>query len=108
MNEIYQATPEVGNWYDSKDFPECFKVVAYDDKQDLIEIQYFDGEIAEVDHDSWTASHPHEIPEPEDASAPFELDHDEILELINEIELSNDKTLSDHLRHIDDEDSNWV
>jgi hypothetical protein len=107
MNQQPHTAPEVGYWYDSNEFPECFKVVALDDKQALIEIQYFDGEVAELDFDAWQASHPHEIPEPEDASAPYELDHEEMMDLLNEVDIGSDRTLNDHLRHIDDEESHW-
>ena len=108
MNQQSHGTPEVGSWYDSKEFPECFKVVALDEPQSLIEIQYLDGEVAEVDMDAWETAHPHEIPAPEDASAPYELDHEDMLELLNEVDIKRDRTLSDHLRHIDEEDSDWM
>ena len=94
--------PTVGNWYDSKDFYECFKVVDVDEKSSSVEIQYFDGDIEEIDYEVWLASHPHEISEPEDASAPYELEHEDMLNLLNEIE--NQEDLEDHLRHIDLDD----
>jgi hypothetical protein len=97
--------PLIGSWYDSKDFPECFRVVAYDNPHDAVEIQYFDGEIEEIDYETWQQLNPYEIPEPEDASAPFEMEREDILDMLNEIE--NDEDLASHLRHIDDEESSW-
>lgn len=105
MNQQHFTQPDVGNWYDSKDFPECFRVVAFDDKQHTIEIQYFDGEVEELDYDTWAALHPHEIAEPEDASSAYEMDREDILDLLNEID--NQESLEDHLRHIDLDDSRW-
>ncbi len=44
--------PVVGQWYrDGAD--ELFEVVAIDDHDETIEIQYFDGTVAEMDFDSW-------------------------------------------------------
>lgn len=97
--------PTVGVWYDSKDFPECFRVVACDNQHDTVEIQYFDGDIEEVDHETWDALNPHEIAEPEDATAPYEMEREDILDLLNEIENSED--LETHLRHLDGDDSAW-
>lgn len=94
--------PYVGGWYDSKDFYECFKVVDCDETKNSVEIQYFDGDIEELDYETWFASHPHEIPQPEDASAPYELEHEDVLNLLNEIE--NQENLDDHLRHLDLDD----
>jgi len=96
-----QSNPEpiVGEWYDSKDFYECFKVIDCDESKNSVEIQYFDGDIEEIDYETWVASHPHEISEPEDASAPYELEREDMLNLLNEIEGQED--LEDYLRQID-------
>jgi hypothetical protein len=98
--------PAIGHWYDSKDFPECFRVVAYD-RQALVEIQYYDGEVEEIDYDTWQTLHPAEIAEPEDASSGYEMQHEDIMEMLNEIERQSDESLEDHLRHIDEDDSKW-
>ncbi len=97
--------PIIDNWYDSKDFPECFKVVGFDDQQDFVQIQYFDGEIEELEYDNWQALHPHEIPEPEDATAAYEMEREDILELNNEIELDDD--LEVHIRFIEEQENDW-
>jgi len=106
QQEEFVTKPSIGHWYDSEDASECFKVVAYD-KSDYVGIQYFDGEIEALDLDTWSTLHPHEIPEPEDASAAFEIPHEDIMEMLNEIEHYDDEALEDHLRHIDDEESYW-
>jgi len=44
--------PIVGQWYRGGT-NELFEVVAIDDADESIEIQYFDGTIAEMDFESW-------------------------------------------------------
>lgn len=43
----------VGHWYRYLDKGQGFVVVALDDSQALIEIQHYDGDVEEVDFDSW-------------------------------------------------------
>ena len=44
--------PIVGQWYRGVT-NELFEVVAIDDEDETIEIQYFDGTVTEMDFDSW-------------------------------------------------------
>ncbi len=44
--------PVVGQWYRGGT-NELFEVVAIDDDDETIEIQYFDGTVAEIDFDAW-------------------------------------------------------
>ena len=44
--------PVVGQWYRGGT-NELFEVVAIDDDDETIEIQYFDGTVAEVDFEAW-------------------------------------------------------
>jgi hypothetical protein len=44
--------PIVGQWYRGVT-NELFEVVAIDDADETIEVQYFDGSITEMDFDSW-------------------------------------------------------
>lgn len=61
----------VGEWYQS-DSGERFEVVAMDDEEATIEIQYFNGDVEELDQDSWSAIGLQRIPAPEDWSGPFD------------------------------------
>ncbi len=45
--------PDVGQWYRHLDKGESFLVVAIDDEARTIEIQSFDGDLDEIDQDSW-------------------------------------------------------
>ncbi|PIE83176.1 MAG: hypothetical protein CSA09_03690 [Candidatus Contendobacter odensis] len=49
--------PIIGNWYRNHDTGNDFEVIATDEDIQLIEIQYFDGELEELDLDAW-----HELP----------------------------------------------
>jgi hypothetical protein len=44
--------PIVGQWYRGST-NELFEVVALDDEDETIEIQYFDGTVTEIEFDSW-------------------------------------------------------
>jgi hypothetical protein len=44
--------PNVGQWYRG-DTNELFEVVAIDDQDETIEIQYFDGTVTEMEFDTW-------------------------------------------------------
>jgi hypothetical protein len=50
------ATPQpgIGDWY-RLDSGSLFEVVAYDDDDGTIEIQYFDGTVEEMDIEDWEA-----------------------------------------------------
>ena len=45
--------PSIGNWYRQKEGGTLFEVVAYDDDDGTIEIQYFDGTVEEMDTEDW-------------------------------------------------------
>jgi hypothetical protein len=44
--------PIVGQWYRGST-NELFEVVAIDDQDETIEIQFFDGSVTEIDFDAW-------------------------------------------------------
>lgn len=44
--------PEIGEWYRASG-SELFEVVAVDDDDGTIEIQYFDGTVEEMDIEDW-------------------------------------------------------
>ena len=46
------AKPVVGQWYRGAT-NDLFEVVAIDDEDETIEVQYFDGSVTELDFDSW-------------------------------------------------------
>jgi hypothetical protein len=46
--------PEAGKWYEDLDREEVFKVVAVDPDDEIVKLQWLDGEIEEIDLDAWT------------------------------------------------------
>lgn len=66
------ADPIIGSWYKDLENNLTFKVIAVDDTDDSIEVQYDNGDIGAYDHESWYNSTFDYIEDPEDWSAPFD------------------------------------
>ena len=64
--------PIIGNWYRNQETGNDFEVVALDEDAQTIEIQYFDGELEELDLDAWYELAIESIEAPEDWSGPFD------------------------------------
>ena len=64
--------PVIGDWYKDVENDLMFKVVAIEESDDTIEVQYFNGDIGEYDKDSWYNSTFDYVEAPEDWSAPFD------------------------------------
>lgn len=64
--------PKIGSWYKDVENNLTFKVVALEEKEETIEVQYINGDIGEYDIDSWYNSTFDYIEAPEDWSAPFD------------------------------------
>ncbi|MFP5414062.1 MAG: DUF6763 family protein [Gammaproteobacteria bacterium] len=45
--------PVISKWYQDVSEDEIFEVVAVDEDSDTIAIQYIDGDISEIDFDTW-------------------------------------------------------
>lgn len=73
-----KIVPRIDSWYQDVREDELFEVVAIDEQEDYIEVQYLNGEIGEFDFDTWKqmtilSAHP-----PEDWRAPFEITDDDL------------------------------
>jgi len=64
--------PVIDQWYKDVENNLTFKVVAIEESDDTIEVQYNNGDIGEYDTDSWYNSTFDFIEDPEDWSAPFD------------------------------------
>ena len=73
-----QDFPIIGNWY--RDYnQQLFEVVALDEADSLIEIQYFNGDIDELDYEAWYGVVTENVPPPEDWTGPFgEVEDDDL------------------------------
>jgi TATA-binding protein-associated factor Taf7 len=88
--------PIIGNWYRNQETGNDFEVVALDEDAQTIEIQYFDGELEELDLDAWYELAIESIEAPEDWSGPFdEMEADDLGYEEDEKEAENEEELSD-------------
>ena len=72
--------PTIGNWYRLQG-SESFEVVAFDEDDGTIELQYFDGTVEEMDLEDWHAAKEsgslEEIEAPEDWTGSVDVDPEE-------------------------------
>jgi hypothetical protein len=70
--------PAVGQWYENVEENEQFRVIAVDEDALLVEIEYLDGDIEELDMDTWAEFDLEKIEQPEGWSgADLDADDDE-------------------------------
>ena len=69
--------PEIGGWYIDLQLNQHFEVVAFDDHERTIEIQYVDGELSEVDMEGWRQMSVETAAAPEDWSASYEVSRED-------------------------------
>ena len=69
--------PVAGQWYENIDENDSFRVLSVDEDSELIEIEYLDGELEELDLDSWQELDLEKIEQPEGWSASEAAEEDE-------------------------------
>ena len=74
MSRDYEPVP--GQWYENLEDEESFRVLTVDEDSELVEIEYLDGEIEEIDLETWHEMDLDQIDEPE-GWAESEEDEDE-------------------------------
>jgi hypothetical protein len=57
--------PVKGQWYENAEEEETFRVLSVDEDAELVEIEYLDGDIEELDLDTWHELDLERIAEPE-------------------------------------------
>ena len=57
--------PVVGQWYENLEEEEQFRVLSVDEDSELLEIEYLDGDIEEIDLETWHEMDLERIAEPE-------------------------------------------
>jgi hypothetical protein len=75
VSREYAPTP--GKWYENKEEDETFRVLSVDEDDELVEIEYLDGEIEELDLDTWHELDLEIVDEPEGWSDEDEDDDEE-------------------------------
>ena len=65
--------PVVGGWYQDAAEDQVFEVVAVDERAGAVEIQYLEGEVSEIDFETWQQMILLPAEPPEDWRASYEL-----------------------------------
>lgn len=63
MSRDYEPVP--GQWYENVEEEESFRVLSVDEDSELLEIEYLDGDIEEIDLETWHEMDLERIEEPE-------------------------------------------
>ena len=61
----FEPSARVGDWYKNVT-GDTFEIVAQDDEDETLELQYFDGTVEELDAETWQSMHPEPVEQPED------------------------------------------
>ena len=69
--------PVAGQWYENIDENESFRVLSVDEDSELVEIEYLDGDIEEIDLDTWQELDLDKIDQPEGWSGEDDEEEDE-------------------------------
>jgi len=75
VSRDYEPTP--GQWYENLEEEEQFHVLTVDEDSELIEIEYLDGDIEELDLEAWREMDLERIAEPEGWSDEEDSEDDE-------------------------------
>ena len=95
--------PVPGQWYENVEEEETFRVLSLDEDHELVEIEYLDGEIEEIDIDEWHEMDLELTEEPEGWSDEDDEDEDEEEEDLDDDEDDED----DDWDEDEDEDDDW-
>jgi hypothetical protein len=63
VSRDYEPVP--GQWYQNLEEEESFRVLSMDEDSELLEIEYLDGDIEEIDLEAWHEMDLEKIEEPE-------------------------------------------
>jgi hypothetical protein len=63
VSRDYEPVP--GQWYENLEDEESFRVLTVDEDSELVEIEYLDGEIEEIDLETWHEMDLEQTDEPE-------------------------------------------
>jgi hypothetical protein len=75
VSRDYEPVP--GQWYENLEEEESFRVLSVDEDSELVEIEYLDGDIEEIDIEAWHEMDLERTDEPEGWSEPEEDEEEE-------------------------------
>jgi len=93
--------PVAGQWYENIDENESFRVLSVDEDAELVELEYLDGDLEEIDLETWHELDLEKIDEPEGWAGS---DEDEDEEEEEEEDDDLDETWDDD---DDEDDEDW-
>ena len=99
MSREYE--PAVGQWYENIDENESFRVLSVDEDAELVELEYLDGDIEEIDLETWHELDLDKIDEPEGWAGSAEDEDEEEEEEEEKVDL--DETWDED----DEDDEDW-
>jgi hypothetical protein len=101
VSRDYEPVPS--QWYENVEEEESFRVLSVDEDSELIEIEYLDGDVEELDLEAWHEMDLERIEQPEGWSESDDEDLDE-----DEDDLADDEDEDDLDDDDDDEDEDDV
>ena len=101
MSRDYEPVP--GQWYENLEEEESFRVLSVDEDSELLEIEYLDGDIEEIDLEAWHEMDLERIEEPEGWSESDDEDEAEDDEDWDEDDDEDDDDDYDEAEDADDE-----
>ncbi|MCW5573112.1 MAG: hypothetical protein KIT37_08785 [Steroidobacteraceae bacterium] len=99
MSRDFEPTP--GQWYENVEEEETFRVLTVDEDSELIELEYLDGEIEEIDVETWHEMDLEKVSEPEGWADRDDDDDDD------EDDDDDDEDDDDDWDDDDDDDDDW-
>ena len=100
MSRDYEPVP--GQWYENLEEDESFRVLKVDEDAELVEIEHLDGEIEQLDLETWHEMDLEETEEPEGWAESEDEDDDE-----EEEEEDWDEDEDDEDEDEDDDEDDW-
>jgi hypothetical protein len=97
--------PVAGQWYENLEEEESFRVLSVDEDSELVEIEYLDGDVEEIDLETWHEMDLERTEEPEGWTGSADDDEDE-KEKEEDWDEDDDEDEDDEDED-DDEDDDW-
>ena len=99
--------PVAGKWYRDLEEDESFQVLSVDEDEELVEVQHLDGDIEEIDLDTWAEMDLEPTEEPEGWSGSGDEDEDEEFDEDDEDWDEDDDDWDDDEEEDDDADDDY-
>lgn len=96
--------PVKGQWYENVEEDETFRVLSVDEDAELVEIEYLDGDIEELDLDAWHEMDLERIEEPEGWAGSDDEDEEDDLDDDDDEDEDDD---DDDWDEDEDDDDDW-